>query len=590
MRLPSARKRIALGFVLLLLICAGVFVLVGFLPQEQTSESSTTSTPAPPTKQTTLVANDADDSDLQDSDVADSVTPTTDAEAPVRRFQPSTAQITLRAVDSNKSSVPLVRFEYAFTPFAHGFRAPPKAMQPAQFNAHGQWQGEAGRLEVLWVRVLEPGWSCSLRPGAAAGGPSGSRAPQESNVFCVRLMKAAQIVELELLKNDYCQLSVEYADGQPFEGEVRLAYLVAGGEAPLRSRAVNYSPGMTVIVPESQSLQVNVDGSRGGFKERASLTIHAADVAAGHVRLVIERDADRLEPCGLILDHTAFAEGQSMIAVLMGRSGSFGGSRMTLVGPGETRSDYFYPGQVFTCVAIGEGTIWSSRQFTLKAGEWRRLTVNPERTSQLSLVVQDNTGKPIGGAVVSAEEVGHAEWGSLGVNAGYEAGEEPTAPSKSNLLYFTRSMTRVRADSEGRAVLLHGWPGTRKYYVEAVGYESELIDVTLEPGRNTDHGVVTLRRATAIVTVKTILPEGKEGTDYHVHMLIPFGGSAYAKPVQLAADGTVTIERVPANKYSVFVTHYPRGGKGWSRRIEIGAGERKDVTIDLTRDYGVQTD
>jgi hypothetical protein len=512
-----------------------------------------------------------------------------DSPAAVPRIE-SMSRVTVRAVDTGKIPVPHLQFEYAFVPAADGHRIPQTGMKQARFDARGKWSDHGRQVEVLWIRVLEPGWSCAL-PGRDAGGLGriGLSSSQEPNTWAVRLVRGVQVVELVLLRNSHVGLHIEYADGVPYAGPINIAHFTGDGDLFPGIQTVEYAAGMTVTVIESRQTRVSIRSDRGGFKQHTSATIDADAANLGLLRIIIERDPNRLEPGGLILDHSSFAPGQQMVARLLSNGGPTG-AVMILHGPGETRSDHFPPTLRINCVAVGQDTVWTSGIFKLKPGEWRRLTVEPVQTSRLSLVVQDESGAPIPGAVVSAEEVGQADWSSLGLFRVDEFHAEGDLPTARNFIFFKIRMTRVRADDEGRVLFRTGWPGKRRYFVEAVGHESELIEVDQKPGQHTDFGVVTLQKATARVTVKTILPEGQTGADYQVNLSIPFAGSGTARPVRLDANGEATIPEVPANRYYVFVMRYPQGGFGWSRLIELERGGQAEVTIDLTRDHGLQED
>ncbi len=507
-----------------------------------------------------------------------------------RRHSDNEVNLTVRLVDSYGAGIPFVEFAHSVQ---RGGKVPePTLFQTVQADHSGVWQGTGAVFGTLWIRIADSRWRCI---GVEAD--SRARMRDEPNLASVILTtKPEQTVTVKLAQSPsagVCSIHVEYADGAPFDGELFISHYNDGslsGKVSLSQR-VAYAPGLTIPVTDGAALRFEVHSPRGGYRANTLVESTQEEVESAYIKIVVPEDPQRRAGGGVILDHLHFAADQRLVVGLVSERGGFVGQKFVLTGPGETRSNPMASGTTSSWMAIGAGVVWTYGPLRLEPGEWRRVKVEPVPAASLSLRICDHLGNPLAGAVVSAREVGHADWGSLGINFGYGPGFEPTHPTTENLGYFKNEMTRLMADGDGRVKFQWTWPGRRTYHVEAQGFESETVEVELKPGEQTEHGTVNLRPATGVIEVRTVLPDGRSGTEFRVWLYVR-GRSLFGSPVRvLTPDGTLVIERVrAAGQIQVFVNAHPGGGRGWWRLVEVQVGDRKEVSIDLTREPGRQVD
>lgn len=233
--------------------------------------------------------------------------------------------------------------------------------------------------------------------------------------------------------------------------------------------------------------------------------------------------------------------------------------------------------------------MWSSGVLQVDSGEWKRVIVEAAEPASMKLDVFRDSGTPIWEAVVSAEEVGHVDWSWLDTNS--ESDDVQVSPgTRRELQAVKERMSRARADRDGHVEFGRTWPGKRTFIVQAPGFESRYIETTLVAGRMIDLGTVTLREATATVTIRITVANGVDPTKFEVDLFIPFGGRGHRENVIFDSNGTAVVERVPSGRYQVFVSPTGGGGAGHFKRLELVPGDSREVTIDVTRPPGLQED
>lgn len=506
-------------------------------------------------------------------------------------------EVVLEMVDERSHRVPYLAFEYLLMTAAERARLAFQAQEPewsaARLDEQGRWPCQGVPMGHLWIRLTEPGWVChnphDSPPGELRANPRAAGFRLSRN--------ESQRLTLELRREGNCELQVLYGDGELYQGELSFGFFKLGDDeqvVPVGSvvrRA--YEPGFTIATRSGCWLAVTLKAPRGGFRENVAERYPPEEVLRGLVRVVIPAAPERPAPGGLILDHSGFPPDLVMMGRMGTATGGFSGDPVVLSGPGRTRTSYFHPGHVLRFTLVGGGQLWTSGNISLEPGEWRTVIVEPQLPAQLVLKVFDEDGKPISPALVSAEEAGHADWMGLGVNSPAVSAKDAIAKSgeltQRDLTVAARGMTRALSNSDGEIRFAVTWPGDRQFLVDAVGYESERIHAILRSGQTTDVGIVTLRRATAEVTVRLVFPHGESADNYQVSLPIRWGGRGHARPVKFGADAVAVIENVPAHEYQVLVTRVG-GGQGWSKWLKVGPGERHEITIDVTREFGMQED
>jgi hypothetical protein len=498
--------------------------------------------------------------------------------------------LTVKAVNSLGDAVPDLHFEYRqmslieFAELRRDGDVDRLSFTPARFDSEGLWRIRSDARRLLLVRMREEGWVC----GVVAVRASRRLAPDSGIAVIEHRERGDHLVELTVFREMNPKLYIEYADGEPYEGEFGWTVRTTAPNVaePLRSRQVlTYSPGMTIPAKEDTVVIISViDTPRAGFKRSHNEWVYTARIQDNRITFVIPMDTQRAPPSGLILDHRRLEPGQSMVVAYAGRSSTLGPG-VTITGPGETRTQPVREGW-WRVMAFGDGIVWASEMMYLGVGEWRRVTLTPEVPAELSLRVVDPDGAPLPGAFVSVEEAGHVSRGPL-ANVFRDRWDE-FPDSRSDPQVISQVIQRARANADGWVTFPVAFPGTRAYLVEAVGFEHQRIEVSLASGQRTEYGTVTLQPATATVTVRLTDAEELNSEDYVVRLLIPFSGSVTERPVPFK-EGVAVIESVPAHRYQVAVTR-KEGGQNWSRMLDVQPHGEYEVEIDVRKDFGMQED
>jgi hypothetical protein len=493
--------------------------------------------------------------------------------------------------------VPRVNFEFVHLSFmdytemrrqGQGLTA---AFAAARFDEAGEWRVRATPESFVCIRVTEPGWACVISEDR-----SWPLFPTGPDIAVFRLTPRGDTVHtLQLLRKGTCHVYINYEDGEPYEGSFSYALFKDERQTEFVQpfRNLTYREGMTVHVVGGTWLRLTVSRApRAGYHQQARAELSPEEMSRGRVDVVIAAQESRREPAGLILDHNEFQPGQKMLAVMVSKTGSFDEHVIELIGPGETKTEFVTPGW-HRLIAFGDGIAWSSGALVLEPGEWRRVVITPSEPASLRLQIQDEDGNPMSRCVVSLREFGREDWRTSRLNlpAGIRHQEMPDgAPeTRRDMLMLSRGQSRGYPDERGEVFFRRVWTGEQIFLVEAEGYETSSVNVTLYPGQHLDYGVVRMRRAQAVVTVRAIHAPDANPLDYRFSLLIPGGGRANSEPVTFNEDGVAVIEHVPENRYQVMITQRGRG-RGWSRWLEVRSGERYEVTIDVTREFGMQED
>lgn len=514
----------------------------------------------------------------------------------VSRFDSPVVSVTLKMMDEDGFPIPAVRFDFSVMPISKFtlLKDSEPATHEARLDSHGSWQTEADRGELLFVRVADSGWSC-VRPEGSAGQQRLSKRLSASAAVFFLTSEPCQMLTLTLRRERECRLSVEYADGQPYEGEISVGCFsdAQRGRLDGRFQTMQYQPRMPITSSRNTWLRVTLRAPRPGYLEFFVADPDPHTVMQGDLTLVIPEDPGRAAPGGFILDHWSFLPGQIMNVRLSGAGGGSYGRMLTLSGSGETRTTDFPTPMRMGCIGAGANCVWASGLILIEEGQWRRVIVEPQPPSQLALIVENEAGERLPGAVVSDVSASHANWMSL--RHSFRLSDEPEPLPKAEMTsqefgLLQSAMLRTKADQSGKVVFSATFPGRRSFYVEAVGYECRTIDIDLKPSQRMDYGVVTLKKATSSVVVRVICEQGVDPAGFQVYLYIPFGGSGHEKPVRFDQNGEAKLENIPASRYQVFVSLYPNGGEGWSKVIDLTLGQTQEVDIDLRLPPGVQTD
>lgn len=319
--------------------------------------------------------------------------------------------LTLKMVDEDGFPVPDVRFAFAIMPISKFtlLKDSEPATHEARLDAHGSWQTEADRGELLFVRVTDPGWSCGRPDGSAWQQKLSRRLSASAAVFCLT-SGPFQTLTLTLLRDRECRLSVEYADGQPYEGEISIGCFNDAQRSKLvrRFQVIRNQPLMAITSSKGTWLRVTLRAPRPGYLEHFVADPDPETVMLGDFKLVIPEDPGRAPPGGFILDHRSFQPGQIMNVRLSGAGGGSYGQMLTLSGPGETRTTDFPTPQRMGCVGAGANCVWASGLILIEEGQWRRVVVEPQQPCRLALIVENEAGERLPGAVVSDVSASHA--------------------------------------------------------------------------------------------------------------------------------------------------------------------------------------
>jgi hypothetical protein len=392
---------------------------------------------------------------------------------------------------------------------------------------------------------------------------------------------------LRLIREATFRLWVDYADGEPYEGSVRVVAFrdSARTDAERAPHVQAYTPGMTIRFNPNLWVRLGVEGMRGGFRASTLATPAQPTLQSGVFRMVIPEDASRADPSGVILDHRHFEPHDSVMVCRV--SGERVHERLLLRGPGETRTNEIPRDQMFCWIAVGEGVVWTSGEIALKEGQWRRLKVEPQPPAQLSIRITDDAGNPIKGAAVSMAEVGYERRFGKGLSPDLKA-KLQIPKDDAHVRYVLTALSRAVSDSEGYARFGAVLPGKRRFLINAIGCEFESFEVELTAGKQVDHGEVRLRRAEGTLTVSVVRAQGVVESDLRVRVYIPGGPDYPQGPVALNDEGVVVFRDVPAARYQVYVA--PKSGRGWYRIVALEPGESRQITIDTTREPGWQKD
>ncbi|MBZ0137282.1 MAG: carboxypeptidase-like regulatory domain-containing protein [Planctomycetes bacterium] len=504
-----------------------------------------------------------------------------------------TAELVLRFVDASDTPIPFADFSYAALTMGDYGRLDRRNVsdpltQHDQSDVNGQWTTTGPTMGLLFIRMADEQWTW-----LAPRGKQFRWLPNDPNVAVLRTNRdKTQEFRIRLAQAQYCSLTVIYADGQPYEGNVGVGHFTNDKRTMLMGQGFSdlpYSVGMGIMAYPSTWLRIAVHSVRAGFREYTNAMPEPEDLNGGQLTVVIEEDPNRREPGGLILDHSSFPPAQSMMAVVVSPGGGFMGNTLELVGPGETRTDQFPTPIKLWCIAAGAGVVWSTGLVELEPGEWERVKVEPMKPAEITLLVQDEHGDPVSDAIVSIQAAGFADWSWLDTSRAVDDGGISAPSARQDLLSITERLNRARSDGNGRVRFKAAWPGKRQLIVQALGYEPEMIDVDAIQGRNVDLGVVALTKASAGITVKITVGESDDPTQFTLS-LFARTHRVHKDRVPFDAEGVAELEHLPAGRYQVFVSPLKRGGAGHFKRIELVPGDRREVTIDMTRPPGLQED
>ncbi len=600
MRLVLGKR--AAGFALLaLVLAAAIFVALSSTWQTPTLSETNQSVPQPPqkTQAETVPLDPVPSMEVVEPEPSEVLVGEPDpaflAVRPEHRptgelglgsaNRPVSRLITLHVVDENLAAVPFANLEYAFVTY-EAFETHGEAnlrLSPATTDNLGQWKANAPGGTSLYVRIADPGWVCSSSDWRGRHGRAGA---PDAALFG-GLARPDVRLELRLIRAATFRLWVDYADGEPYSGPVRVASFSDAGRTELDRvpHEQPYTPGMTIRYNPNLWLRIGAEGMRGGYQATASANPAQSLLQSGACRMVIPEDASRTSPSGVVLEHTHFEPHDSIMVCRV--SGDYVHERLVLRGSGETRSEEVPSARPFCWIGVGEGVVWTSGEIVLKPGEWRRVRVEPQPPARLSVRITDDAGNAVKGAAVSMAEVGYERRYGKGLSPDLKARLQIPA-DEAQVRYALTALSRAVSDSEGYARFGAVLPGKRRFLINAVGYEFASFEADLAAGDHVDHGELRLRRAKGTLTVSVVRASEDPAGELHVQVLIPGGPDYPERPVALNDEGVAVFRNVPAARYQVAASR--KSGGWWYRIVTLEPGESGKITIDTTREPGWQKD
>lgn len=184
---------------------------------------------------------------------------------------------------------------------------------------------------------------------------------------------------------------VQYADGEPFRGAVRVGLF--DGTRMASTGFEEVSGEGTFLIPVSEGLEVQVvaPSRRAGFKASSRWRI-PAEPSAEDMVLTIQPDPSRREPCGFLVDHSVLGpEEEAWCRVITRHSGA---TNFTVKGPGVTASPECSARPVRLCAEFGDSTFCTDL-LTLSPGEWRTVVLVRSPSAAVHGLIVDTEGKPV---------------------------------------------------------------------------------------------------------------------------------------------------------------------------------------------------
>lgn len=333
---------------------------------------------------------------------------------------------------------------------------------------------------------------------------------------------------------------VEYDDGLPYSG--RLSTMAVG----YSDRAsVSDGNGSFAGIDPTLPLRVITDDARIGYGSQTKV-FEPGDLRAGTtLYMVLQRSKN---PDGWVEIDLSEAEPSARYQ-----------RRLFPVDSSHSRVDGSSsrpPGTVDVIKAVNPGKyeltvssgnkIWRSQVFEVKPAEVTRLQPRFEPPAGVRVMITDEAGAPLPGAVVRLKD------------GAYAAFPAKQAAGRQGL-----------ADAQGQALLEGVAAGTVTLEVAAAQHEVETREVILISGEMLDLGLVRLKPARGTLAVRVENMEA--GESYRVTLIHPQGLGAPLEMKDVPASGLTTFTNLPARDYMVALVE-----------TKSGAATSKQVTVDHT--------
>ncbi|GIK53939.1 MAG: hypothetical protein BroJett014_29120 [Planctomycetota bacterium] len=332
---------------------------------------------------------------------------------------------------------------------------------------------------------------------------------------------------------------VEYDDGLPYSG--RLSTMAVG----YSDRAsVSDGNGSFAGIDPTLPLRVITDDERIGYGSQTKV-FEPGDLRAGTtLYMVLQRSKN---PDGWVEIDLSEAEPSAryqrrLFPVDSSRSRVDGSSSRP---PGTVDViKAVNPGKYELTVSSGN-KIWRSQVFEVKPAEVTRLQPRFEPPAGVRVMITDEAGAPLPGAVVRLKD------------GAYAAFPAKQAAGRQGL-----------ADAQGQALLEGVAAGTVTLEMAAAQHEVETREVILISGEMLDLGLVRLKPARGTLAVRVENMEA--GESYRVTLIHPQGLGAPLEMKDVPASGLTTFTNLPARDYMVALVE-----------TKSGAATSKLVTVDL---------
>jgi hypothetical protein len=364
-------------------------------------------------------------------------------------------------------------------------------------------------------------------------------------------------VRVQLYGSRSVSVSVEFADGKPYSGQVevrtpdmssvRAMELLAGQplELPLTS-----TPGNLLV-----RLTVDVEG----FRARNVWRVPTVEVPP-HLKLVIPEDPDQAT---IEIDFTGWTANEEISVQIYFRTPYRDPQfERVAIGGSVWRTHAMPPTHTFqTIVAEGESGLWHSREFQFQKGRTYRFVAVPAQPFSVRARLVHADGEPYKRSWISSYERDHPEWvfdwrrvNQLG---------DPLIPREQ---WGVVEVSRLPA-------------GEHTLRVEAPGSEEKRIVVRGSPGESIDLGDIVLRPARGRVVIR-LLNRDPELT-YEVLFMAPASLGEFR--VRNIDSDEVVVEQVPIRPYQIFVRVPSGGGGPQPNPVLVFEGDTAVLEVDVSR-------
>ncbi len=347
-------------------------------------------------------------------------------------------------------------------------------------------------------------------------------------------------VRVPMSRERTVSFTIQYADGQPYEGRVGVSSPVAFGQATTVMYAAGQVASVKFPVVDS-TFRIGLNSDRTGFAARNSWRFNAATCDA-HLLLTIDEDSKQ---CQVAVDLGAWPSGEQVKIIVR------------IKGTGIIQEDTAMGGEQWQTVRVGawgipfsvevRGTsgMWRSEDFLLQPSETKKLDAVPAKLVRVRARFLDPMGRPVRGACINAAPTRYPDW------ARYK-----TPDGRFN--YISLPGLIAFSDADGVAELVEVPEGI-EVELEALGHEIQRRKLEGRQGDLVDLG--DIRLAPAVGRVEVTLLNRRPEVGYRIKLMGLYGSGDVAIESDIRRD-VVVFDKLPIRTYQLVARAGYQGNGG----------------------------